>query len=180
MYREASHRTVLDMFFKDVLSRDEFGSALRVFPEYDFCVNSMEDSGNPVKLSGKADYTIGHSAGKDIFDCEPSKELHLIAAEAKREWPGESYWQCIAQTAALHKSRKDAGKKTCRVWGILSNASIWRFLYIDEAGQLSTSNDFLLDLRRYNEKQVLAVYRAIYHIVKSCYEASPPSTPVKK
>lgn len=179
MYKEAGRRTVLDMFLRDVLNREEFGSALRVFTEYEFCITSMEDS-RLIRLSGKADYTIGHSAGKDIFDREPSKELHLIAAEAKRDWPDESYWQCIAQTAALHKSRKQAGKQKCQTWGILSNATNWKFLFIDETGQLSTSEDFKLDLRSYNEKQVLAVYRAIYSIVKSCYEASPPSTPEKK
>ena len=73
----------------------------------------MEDS-RLIRLSGKADYTIGHSAGKDIFDREPSKELHLIAAEAKRDWPDESYWQCIAQTAALHKSRKQRASRNVR------------------------------------------------------------------
>ncbi len=179
MYKEAGRRTVLDMFFRDVLSREEFGSALCVFPEYEFCVTSTEDS-RPIRLSGKADYTIGHSAGKDLFDTEPSKELHLIAAEAKRDWPEESYWQCIAQTAALHMSRKEAGKRNRRVWGILSNATFWRFLFIDEAGQLWTSGDFQLDLRSYDDDQVLPVYRVIYYIVKSCNEASPPSMPEKK
>ena len=93
--------------FKDVLSRKEFGSALRLFKEYEFFVYSIVDS-KRVKLSGKADYTIGHSAGKNVYDKEPSKELYLISAEAKREWPDDSYWQCVAQTAALHKYCKDA------------------------------------------------------------------------
>ncbi len=179
MCKEAGRRTVLHMFLRDVLNREEFGSALRIFHEFEFLITSTEDS-RLIRLSGKADYTIGHSAGKDIFDCEPSKELHLIAAEANRDWPDESYWECIAQIAALHKSRKQAGKKKCQTWGILSNATNWKFLSIDETGQLSTSEDFKLELRSYNEKQVLAVYRAIYSIVKSCYEASPPSTPEKK
>jgi hypothetical protein len=179
MYKEAGRRTVLDLFFRDVLSREEFGSALRVFPEYKFCVTSTEDS-RPVRLSGKADYTIGHSASKDMFEREPSMESHLVAAEAKRDWPEESYWQCIVQTAALHKSRKDANKKNRRVWGILSNAIFWKFLFIDEAGQLWTSADFHLGLRGYDEDEVLAVYRVIYHIVKSCNEACPPSAPEKK
>jgi hypothetical protein len=178
MYKEAGRRSVLEMFLKDILSRKEFGSALRLFPEYEFFVTSIVDS-KPIKLSGKADYTIGHSAGKDIFDKEPSKELHLIAAEAKREWPDESYWQCVAQTAALHKSRKDAKKKNCRVWGILSNATLWRFLFIDEEGELWTSRDYQLGLRSYDENQALAIYRVIYHLVKSCHVASPPSTPEK-
>jgi hypothetical protein len=56
-----------------------------------------------LEISGK----IGHSAGKDIIDKEPSKELHLIAAEAKPQLQDDSYWQCVAQTAALHKYRKD-------------------------------------------------------------------------
>ena len=82
MFKEAGRRTVLDLFFRDVLSREEFSSALRVFPEYEFCLTSTDGS-RPIRLSGKADYTIGHSSGNDLFDIEPSKELHLIAAEAK-------------------------------------------------------------------------------------------------
>jgi hypothetical protein len=32
------------------------------------------------------------------------------------------YGNCVAEAAALYKSRKDAAKSICSVWGILSNA----------------------------------------------------------
>ncbi len=124
MHKEAGWRTVLDNLFRDVLSRKEFSSVLLVFPEYEFCVPTIMDS-RPIRHSGKADYTIRHSACKNVLEKELSQELelYLIAAVAKRDWLEESYWHCMAQTAALEKSLKDANKKRRQVWGVLSNAT---------------------------------------------------------
>lgn len=69
----------------------------------------------------------------------PPKELHLIAIEAKTRWGEDDYWQCVAETATLYKSRKDAEKAKCSVWGVLSNATDWQFIFIDETGFLWTS-----------------------------------------
>jgi hypothetical protein len=72
-------------------------------------------------------------------------------------------------------------RKKCLVWGILSNATFWRFIFIDEHGELSTSRDYQPGLCLYDENQVLAIYLVIHHILKSCIEASPPpSKPEKK
>ena len=108
------------------MTMEEFRSQLRVFTEFEYSVTELDESSQLLALTGKADYTIGHSCGRDIFDKEPPKEVHLVAAEAKREGLDENYWQCVAQVTALHKSRKVAGKANCKVWGILSNATVWR------------------------------------------------------
>jgi hypothetical protein len=77
------------------------------------------------KIVGDTDYTIGLGKGYDIFSKVPPKELHLIAIEAKVDWGTNDYWQCVAETAILYKSRKDT---KCSVWGLLSNATDW-YLY---------------------------------------------------
>jgi hypothetical protein len=68
------------------------------------------------KIIGDTDYTIGLGKGYDIF----SKELHLIFIEGKTCWDeDDDDWLCVAETATLYKSRKDAGKAKCSVWGVL-------------------------------------------------------------
>ena len=178
MYNETGRRTVIDMFLRDVVGREEF-KQLQVFTEYEISLKAVDERSQLLCLSGKADYTVGHSCA-DIFDKGPPKESHLIAVEGKRDGLEENYWQCVAQTAALHKARKDAGKARCSAWGILTNATAWRFLFINETGVLSTSEDFALDLREYNQAQVLAIYQCIYHIVGCCFKASPPPSPEKE
>jgi hypothetical protein len=178
IYKEAGRRFFLNEFLVDIVSREQFRNALGIHPEYEFSVRAFSDAGEQSQLSGVADYAIGRSertsrlSGKD-----PPKEIHLIVAEAKRDWPNESFWQCVAQTAALYKARKDAGKKACNVWGILSNAELWRFVHIDETGQLHATKPLYLNLGAYNECEVLKIYRHIYHIVNAAFNASPPPSP---
>ena len=178
IYKEAGRRFFLNEFLVDVVSREQFRNALGIHPEYEFSVRAFSDAGEQSQLSGVADYAIGRSertsrlSGKD-----PQKEFHLIVAEAKRDWPNESFWQCVAQTAALYKARKDARKRVCKVWGILSNAELWRFIHIDESGQLHATKPLYLNIGAYDEREVLTIYRHIYHIVQAAFDASPPPSP---
>ncbi|KAI9344294.1 hypothetical protein BDR26DRAFT_1006001 [Obelidium mucronatum] len=55
----------------------------------------------------------------------PPQELHLAVVEAKADLTENDYYQCVAETSTLYKSRKDAGKENCNVWGVLSNATDW-------------------------------------------------------
>ena len=177
MRTEAGRRTVLDLFLRDIVHREEFRRSLRIFPEMEFEVKSVSESAEPMKLSGVADYTIGHHANKGLFEPEPQKELHLVAVEAKRDWAEDSYWQCVAQVAALHKSRKDAGKANCCIWGIISNATHWKFVAINDEGLLSESKEHVISLHTYND-DTITLYRIIHHLVTLCFNASPPPTPV--
>jgi hypothetical protein len=179
IYKESGRRFILNEFLLDILSRKEFRNALGIYTEYEFSVSALSDTAEKFQLSGVADYTIGRSEkSRRLFGKDPPKELHLIAAEAKREWPNESYWQCVAQTAALYKSRKDAGKTVCKVWGFLSNAALWTFVHIDEEGQLhATTTPLTLHIGTYDESKILAIYRHIYYIVKAAFDASPPPSP---
>ncbi|KAJ3321658.1 hypothetical protein HDV06_003951 [Boothiomyces sp. JEL0866] len=177
MKYEAGRRFVLNDFLLDVLYRPEFKESLRLFPEIRMEVSKIVGN-KKRKIIGDTDYTIGLSGGLDIFDKAPIKELHLIAIEAKVSWDENDYWQCVAETATLFKSRKDAGKKRCSVWGVLSNATLWQFIFIDEEGLLWTSDEIPLNLRLQSKAQIVKVYRFLYFLVKSCFDAcTPNSTP---
>lgn len=170
---EASLRTVLDIFFQDVVALPEFGFKLRIFCEVKMEVSVVEGGNKRLKLGGFHDYTIGNSQQDNVIGAEVPDESHIIAVEAKRVWEPKNIWQCIAEAATLHKARKDAGKQNCSVWGILSNAFQWQFIKIDHGGKLWLSANYLLDLRVYNKEQVRVVYRCLHHIVRSCFLASP-------
>ncbi len=170
---EAGRRIFLNLFLSDIILREEFGGALRIFPELQ--VSVVETKGSKKrKLKGITDYTIGFGNGKDIFDNAIPPEVHMVAVEAKPSIGEQDTWQCVAETSSLYKIRVDAGKASKRVWGILSNAKQWQFIHIDEDGLLWRSEDFLLDLRSYDEAKVLQVYRIVHYIVKCCHEAGTP------
>ena len=115
------------------------------------------------KLNRKTDYAVGFGKDIDIFDNTPPCELHLIVIEAKNSsFDVFDLEQCVAETATLYKSRKDARKAKCAVWGVLSNATDWKFIHIDEDGKLWRSKVFLLELRSYNQDQVFFIYRLLY------------------
>ncbi|KAJ3255462.1 hypothetical protein HK103_006279 [Boothiomyces macroporosus] len=178
MYNEAGRRIFLNLFLLDIVLLPEFNRLLRIFPEIEMSVETQGQKKR--KLNGKTDYTVGfakNSSGKklDIFDNTPPRELHLVAFEAKTEFGEKDLWQCVAETATLYKSRKDANKEKCSVWGVLSNATTWKFIYIDEDGKLWRSNDFLLNIRSYKEDQILPIYQFLYYIVKCCFEACTPT-----
>jgi hypothetical protein len=175
MQNEASRRIILNIFLIDILSRSEFDQSLKVFPEIRMEVTQIVGH-KKRRIVGDTDYTVGFGKGMDIFGKAPPKELHLVAIEAKTAWDENSYWQCVAETATLYKSRKDARKAKCSVWGVLSNAVDWQFIFIDEDGKLWTSDKISLSLRLYKEVQVLKIYRFLYYVVKCCYEACTPTT----
>ena len=174
MRTEAGRRIFLNLFLSDIVLLPEFKNALRIFPEIEM---SVESSGpKKRKLNGKTDYTVGFGKDIDIFDNTPPRELHLVAIEAKNSSLDEDdLWQCVAETATLYKSRKDAGKAKCAVWGVLSNANHWKFIHIDEDGKLWRSKEFLLELRSYNQDEVLFIYRLLHYVVKCCYESCTPN-----
>ena len=176
-HNEAGRRIYLNLFLSDIVLRPEFDGALRIFPELELEV--VETNGpKRRKLHGRTDYTVGFAKEKDMFDNAIPRELHLVAVEAKTSIGEKDLWQCVAEAASLYKTRLDAGKRSKCVWGILSNAEMWKFIFIDENGQLSRSAACLIDLRSYNDTEVLHVYRIIHYIVKCCYQTCtpPPST----
>ena len=64
---EAGRRIFLNLFLSDIILREEFGGALRIFPELQVTVVETNGPKKP-KLNGITDYTVGFGKGKDIFD----------------------------------------------------------------------------------------------------------------
>ena len=96
-----------------------------------------------------------------------------VAVEAKCGLIEADYWQCLAETATLYKSRKDKGKKKLDVWGVCSDAGSWEeFIHIDQEGLVYRSRKFILNLRSYDEEEVLFIYRMLYYLVKCCFEST--------
>jgi hypothetical protein len=168
---EAGRRIYLNLILGDIILRPEFNGILRIFPELE--VSVLETNGSKKRrLNGRTDYTVGFAKGKDMFDFAIPPAMHLVAVEAKTNIGDRDLWQCVAEAATLYKIRVDANKDKKSVWGILSNAKTWQFIYIDEGGLLWRSESLIMDLHTYNKSVVLLVYRIVYYIVKCCYEAS--------
>ena len=171
---EAGRRIFLNLFLSEIVLLPEFNGKLRIFPEIEM---SIETNGaKKRRITGKTDYTVGFGKTYDIFDKTPPRELHLVAIEAKKSFEDEDLWECVAEAATLYKSRKDAGKEKCGVWGILSSANRWLFIYVDEEGLLWRANELSMNLRSYDSVQVLNVYRMLYYVTKCCYRACTPKT----
>jgi hypothetical protein len=171
---EASRRTIIDLFLRDVVSRDEFNK-MRIFCELNM---TAVEANRKRKLNGDIDYTIGHAGNMPLDEYSPPKDSHLIVFEAKKDWPNDSVWQCVAEAATLHKIRKDKKKSNPRVWGILSNANNWKFIHIDNDGQLFVSDQYVLQIPTvWSEGEICTIYRIIHHIVLQSYLSSPTTTP---
>ena len=92
-----------------------------------------------------------------MFDNTPPCELLLVAIEAKNSSLDDvDLWQCVAEAATLYKSRKDAGKSKCRVRGVHSNATNWKFILIDEVGKLWRPEEYKLQPRYYKVEHIQA------------------------
>ncbi|KAI9088730.1 hypothetical protein DFS34DRAFT_565305, partial [Phlyctochytrium arcticum] len=99
MNSEASRRTFIELFLRDVVARNEFHKKMRIFCELP--LTSVNENGKKrQKLSGRTDYSIGHS-NMNIKDMAPPSETHLIAVEAKQARQDDDIWQGIAEVASL-------------------------------------------------------------------------------
>ena len=95
---ESTHRTIIDLFLLDVLSRSEFHNMLRVFGEVEMSyINEYQGAKRCCHLYGRIDYLIGHAGLKPIIDYSPPHDSHLVVVEAKTDWPSESRDQWLAQ-----------------------------------------------------------------------------------
>ncbi|RKP21576.1 hypothetical protein ROZALSC1DRAFT_519, partial [Rozella allomycis CSF55] len=165
---EASQRTYIDLFLRDVVARLEFQQRLKIFCELSMGV-SNEQGSKKIKLSGRCDYTIGHTRPTALdFGSHPN-DIHLLTVEAKEAWINKDCLQCIAEMATVYKSRKDAGKENCTVWGIWTNAYSWQFFLIDNDGQVYRTVMYVLQ----KDDDIKKIYRFVYHCVKQAYNASP-------
>ncbi len=163
MCTKAGRRTYLDLFLRDILARKEFSSYFRVFSNL-----QMSAQTGSAQLWGSADVVIGSSHCDEFADFT-SRDLHIVATDASLDWCRESYWQCVAAAATLHKML-EGGETSRSVWGILSNGENWHFIFIDSNSHLWTSKVFRLDIYQYSESDVGSIYQMIYYIVTNFFE----------
>ncbi|KAI3662309.1 hypothetical protein MP638_001506 [Amoeboaphelidium occidentale] len=98
------------------------------------------------------------------------EDAHLIVFEAKKDWPNDSHWQCIAEAATLYKTRNAQDKTSPCVWGILSNGSLFQFIHIDNDGQLYISTEYVSGIPAMcTRDSILKIYRIINQITKLAY-----------
>ena len=165
---EAGRRMYIHTFLLDIIKRPEFKNSLRIFQEIEI---SAESNGR--KLTGRADFSIGFGRGLDVFGKAPSQKYLCVTVEAKKsQLDNSDFVQCLSEAATLYKARKDAGEMECSVYGVLSNATQWRFILIDNDGKLWKSEVYAIDLLSFDEAQVLFVYRFLHYIVTCCFESA--------
>ena len=161
----ASRVVLINVYLRDILFRPELENNLRVFPGIEVSVAS---SCGKRRLHGRTDPAIGSS----VWDQNPASQLRFIVVEAKNndlDWQDLCY--CTAQAAALYRTYKDSGSSNCCVWGVISNASHWKFIFIDESGNLWRSNEFIVEISRfYDELHIKMVYRILYYVITCCNE----------
>jgi hypothetical protein len=121
LIQEGDRRLVIDKFLLSVIGHKYFAKKLRLSTDVVFSVagSVIKENNKKLKqcLTGQVDYIIYPSKPGQPHDEVSEKQAHLITVEAKKEWPDASFRQCVAEAAAIHKARKDAGKRNCRVWG---------------------------------------------------------------
>jgi hypothetical protein len=172
MNSEASRRTFLDLFLQDVVAREEFKSQLKVFCELSLTTSAKLFGNKRVRLTGKIDCAIANCGGKPwSTETTPLPESNIIAVEAKKSSEDMNTLQCIAEAAALHNARKEAGKVNCNVWEIFTNAAFWKFIYVDNNSKVWKSNVYRVSLEHYDHDNVVKVYRFLHYIVKASYES---------
>ena len=116
---EATTRTYIDQVNLDVLwtrrtiTRDHIQSK-KVYKPYG------EVWSESLKYSERADYSIGYTDLKNASN-------FLLVVEAKKFQSNFKPWQLLSIMAHYQKIRKDSGKLTCTVFGILSDSDRWIF-----------------------------------------------------
>lgn len=167
-------RNILNLFLNDIILRPEFDEMLRIFPGLELTVEKRVGT-KRCKLGGIMDYLVGCSKGSDMRKIKIPADIHLVAVVVESSVSDEDVMKCVAQATTLFKTHVDAGKVNKSVWGIVTNATTWQFIFIDEDGLLWQSRVIMMNCRRYEEEQGLTIYRMIYYMVKCCYEACTPS-----
>ena len=65
------------------------------------------------------------------------------------------------------------------MYGFHSTGAYWKFVFIDEDGQLFVSGEFQMNAQNYVKNQCDLVYRLVHYVVKQSYFNSPRSSAIK-
>eukprot|EP00732_Lithocolla_globosa_P006420 Lithocolla_globosa_v1_NODE_7468_length_943_cov_1.843468.p1 type:complete len:271 gc:universal NODE_7468_length_943_cov_1.843468:885-73(-) len=165
---EATRRTLIDLFLIDVLSNQEDVDQirhLRAFGEV-----PLKWVEGRIGVHGPADYGIGFS---ELVGDKIPQEIFLFILEAKKDWPGKSVWQLLAQAGAVRKEQISKGKTNTTVYAVLSNGEFWQFFQIGEDGAVIGSPRYDIEM------SVQEVYRHLFHVIQLAGALSAPSSPAQ-
>ncbi|KAJ3118631.1 hypothetical protein HDU96_010615 [Phlyctochytrium bullatum] len=90
-------------------------------------------------MHGKLSNAIGFGKGMDIKEYKIPGNIHVVVVEADTRFREPDVRRYVAEAASLYKTHVDAGRAVKSVWGIISNAEIWQFIFIDKMGQVRHS-----------------------------------------
>jgi hypothetical protein len=180
---EADRRTGITVMITNVLYSDTYRETLGYSNEAPVSVEHLVDNGRrKLKLGGRIDYVIYPKSGNVGTGVRPTS-THFVAVVAKNfTLTAKHQTQCIAEAAAIHKARKDAGKSNLKVWAVLTNGEIWRFIHIRQNGTATVSKNYFmqpLDPTLLPNDLVANVYKILHYVVMQAYEISPTTTPTQ-
>ncbi|KAJ3103946.1 hypothetical protein HDU96_009089 [Phlyctochytrium bullatum] len=162
----AGTRTVLNLFLTDVILRPEFAGALRICSGINLSVESGGVSS--LRLEGKLQYAVRVLPASR----SESRPQDVVVGVVDEGAAGRSLWLCAVHASAVYKTRVCERRPRKSVWGLVAGTDAWQFVSIDEAGRLSGSGRFPLNLCTYDEEEVMGLYRMVYHVVKCAYDAA--------
>lgn len=100
-------------------TRRLFNQEISVFSGEDFTVD--ESSG----LNGTCDFLISKSP--EILSIEAPV---IVLVEAKKADIASGFGQCIAEMLAAQRFNQEQGRLVERIYGVVTNGVLWRFLYL--------------------------------------------------
>jgi hypothetical protein len=161
--QEAGRRTVIDLFLREVVS---LFSQLMIVCEYHM---TLINNTKKRRLNGKCDYTICHRGFRKL--------PHLVAIEAKTANKDKTLRQCYGECASIYYRRKEDNMRNRCVYGIHSTGSSWYFIFVDENGTISQSQEYPLNVKHYVKEEVILIYRLVHYVVHQSFLNSERTTP---
>jgi len=92
------------------------------------------------KLSGVCDFVIGR--GQQLPRVTAPR---IVVIEAKRDLIGNGYGQCIASMVGIQRFNRNAKKDDGPVFGVLTTATVWKFLRLEGTTLTYDHAEFTLD-----------------------------------
>jgi len=159
-------RVFINAFLSDILARPEFNDTLKVYLDVEMSVES--DCAENLGLKGTLDYAIALDQKVHIYHGVNPCEIGVVISLSKDgDFSAHNLWKCVAETAAVHKKRKVAGKEDSSVWSVLATGMKWLFLHIDREGTITLSEEYHIHLDWSSEEQVCFIYRALHNVIHS-------------
>ncbi|KAJ5096704.1 hypothetical protein N7456_007425 [Penicillium angulare] len=137
---------------------------LSVQTERKWAYGPVDNSGKRIRLVGNPDYAVWYGQVEDI-------DVNVIVFEAKRRGNTSlGLAQCLGYMGIVHQLRKEAGKRDCTIWGMVSDDWMFCALKINNNSEWSYHYLNSTKTRKGEYGQVLGL---LVHFLKYAAEMSP-------